>query len=914
MNRAFVDRIDEQSRLSSALKYDGNENPVLVFTGIGGMGKTALRIAFENQVLKPNKVPYATVDYDSDPNLKPIESTLRALRRQLGRQGVRTPVFDYLYARYFELSMGVKISSENCPPELESVVSVLEAIPAVGSVVQVIHGLGKLGLNIKERLQHKEWLYRLRELEPREVLNLLPEAMAGDLEEAVSTQTPKILKSSGSRIVLFLDAYERLAESQLDDTLHRKLLCLTPHLLRVILTRDPLPWDRKFPKDWRGGIRHFPSLEDLSSEDTKVLLQERSVDDPALQDHLYRLTSGYPFHLELCADICEEIAEASSRKPEIEDFQGTAQAKDLTEDLVNRLLRQLKDDERDLMGLACYPRWISEEVLEELSSVPESVSRIYGKFMRLSMFSPHPEIPEASILRKEVRDCLLSQHRHKRWFKQRHGKLSEFHKECWEETQSFHHLQEALYHWFYKDPEQAMKLFEENFWELLERCRFAEAGGLLEAVPQETLDERATRKVDYARARLLTGQSSAQQSLIAANNIYETLISTEADEDSLGQYLFSFGASQCFQGEYEKALEYGQKALAIRLNLNGEEHPDVADSYHNIGDAYNEQGEYAKALEHFEKALAIRMKVYGEEHPDVAASFNDMCIISRELGQYGKALEYGHKGLVIRQKIYGEEDPIVAISSANIGNVHYYQRDYAEALDCYQQSLAIMSRVYGEEHPRIAILHNNIGSVYQIQGEKAKALEHSQKALAIDLNVYGEEHPHVADSYHNIGTNYYRQGEYGKALEYFQKSVAIRLNISGQEHPRIANSYHNIGLIHREQGEYAKALEYFQKSLAICLKIYGEEHPELASSYYEIAFTLYALDKAEEAFETLQQSVKRYCMFRFWDDAMEVLDTLAQWLEEQGKDSEAQEVRAEISKIRKEQDLHALPEESDEEE
>ena len=913
MKRTFVDRIDERNHLNRALKYDGKDNPVLVFTGIGGMGKTALRVDFEEQVLKPNKVPYAIVDYDIDPNLKPIESTLRAMRRQLGRQGVRTPVFDFMFARYFELSMGVKISSSNCPPELDNVVSILEGIPAIGSVAQVIHGLSQLGLSIKDRLKHKEWLYRLRELEPREVLNLLPEALAGDLEEAVSTRAPKILKSSDSRIVLFLDAYERLAESELDDTLHRKLLSMTPHLLRVVLTRDPLPWDQKYPQEWRDRIVHFPSLEDLSSEDTKTLLQEQSVDDPDLQDHLFRLTEGYPFHLELCADICRQITETTDRKPKVEDFQESAQAGDLTEELVNRLLRQLKDDERDLLGLACYPRWISEEVLEELSSVPESVSRIYRKFMKLSMFSSHPEIPEASILRKEVRDCLLSTQRHKRWFKRRHGTLSEFHEECWEETGSFHHLQESLYHGFHVDPEQAMKLFEENFWKFLKRCRFAEAESLLEAVPQETLDERAERKVDYARARLLTGQSSSQQSLMAANNIYETLIAAETEEESLGEYLFSFGESQCYQGKYAKALEYGQKALAIRLNLHGEQHPDVADSYRNIADALDDQGEYTKAMENFEKALAIRLKVYGEEHPDVAASFNDMCIINRQLGQYGKALEYGRKSLFTRQKIFGEDDPIVAISSVNIGSVHYYKHEYAEALDCYEQSLAIMVRVYGEEHPKVAILHNNIGSVFQMQSEHEKALEHAWKALAIDLNVYGEEHPYVADSYHNIGATYYRQDEHGKALEYYQKSLAIRLDISGGEHPRVANLYHNIGIVHRIQGEYTSALDYFQKSLAICLKIYGEEHPELASSYYEIAYTLYALNEAEEAFEMLQKSIKRYCRYNFWEDAVEVLDELAQWLEEQGKSNEAQEVREEVRNIRKEQALHAPLGEVDEE-
>ncbi len=113
------------------------------------------------------------------------------------------------------------------------------------------------------------------------------------------------------------------------------------------------------------------------------------------------------------------------------------------------------------------------------------------------------------------------------------------------------------------------------------------------------------------------------------------------------------------------------------------------------------------------------------------------------------------------------------------------------------------------------------------------------------------------------------------------------------------------------QGEYAKALEYGQKALTIRQNVYGEEHPELASSYYEIAFSLYALNEAEEAFETLKQSIERYCKFHFWEDAVEGLDKLAQWLEEQGKNSEAQEVRTETSRVRREQDLLALPEESD---
>ena len=46
------------------------------------------------------------------------------------------------------------------------------------------------------------------------------------------------------------------------------------------------------------------------------------------------------------------------------------------------------------------------------------------------------------------------------------------------------------------------------------------------------------------------------------------------------------------KGDYDKALEYYNKSLAIRLNALGEKHPDVADSYNNIGMVYHAKGDY----------------------------------------------------------------------------------------------------------------------------------------------------------------------------------------------------------------------------------------------------------------------------------------------------------------------------------
>jgi len=51
-----------------------------------------------------------------------------------------------------------------------------------------------------------------------------------------------------------------------------------------------------------------------------------------------------------------------------------------------------------------------------------------------------------------------------------------------------------------------------------------------------------------------------------------------------------------------RALLQHQKALDIRTRVNGSEHPDVATSYNNIGNAYMKKGDLENALLQYQKA------------------------------------------------------------------------------------------------------------------------------------------------------------------------------------------------------------------------------------------------------------------------------------------------------------------------
>jgi tetratricopeptide (TPR) repeat protein len=139
---------------------------------------------------------------------------------------------------------------------------------------------------------------------------------------------------------------------------------------------------------------------------------------------------------------------------------------------------------------------------------------------------------------------------------------------------------------------------------------------------------------------------------------YATAVAIHAlTNDDRGFAYNTLGLAYYNKGEYDKALEYYEKDLAISIKTLGAEHPAVATSYNNIGGAYNAKGEYDKAIVYYEKALAIQLKKLGAEHPDVATSYGNIAKAYYNKGDKEKAMAYLLKAKAIYLKKLGAEHP-----------------------------------------------------------------------------------------------------------------------------------------------------------------------------------------------------------------------------------------------------------------
>jgi hypothetical protein len=82
----------------------------------------------------------------------------------------------------------------------------------------------------------------------------------------------------------------------------------------------------------------------------------------------------------------------------------------------------------------------------------------------------------------------------------------------------------------------------------------------------------------------------------------------------------NLAVTMAFQGKYEAAERENRKALELRKETQGPEHPDTTTSMANLAATIWNQGCKEEAEELDSQFIEIRKRVFGPEHADIPAS------------------------------------------------------------------------------------------------------------------------------------------------------------------------------------------------------------------------------------------------------------------------------------------------------
>ena len=292
-------------------------------------------------------------------------------------------------------------------------------------------------------------------------------------------------------------------------------------------------------------------------------------------------------------------------------------------------------------------------------------------------------------------------------------------------------------------------------------------------------------------------------------------------------------------GEFEKALQYGNAAIALGKKIIIQNTTIdvilvtknyVADSHNNIGIIYWNQGNYDKALESHFASIKIREEVLEKakqiknnllvnySKKGLAASYNNIGLVFETQNKYEKAIENYSLSLKIQDEI--EDRQGIANTYNNIGVIYYNQLNYDKALENY----AIAKKYYTEINDKqgLSSILSNEGVVYKNQGKYDLAL--AKYFTSLKLREEKGDKIGVANSYGNIGNLYLTQNNLTEA----KKHLLISLNLSKEIGSKndIMRMYEALAMCDSLSGNWKGSLAFYKLYKQFNDSIFNEESLE----------------------------------------------------------------------------------------
>lgn len=268
-----------------------------------------------------------------------------------------------------------------------------------------------------------------------------------------------------------------------------------------------------------------------------------------------------------------------------------------------------------------------------------------------------------------------------------------------------------------------------------------------------------------------------------------------------------------------------EQALPTIEKHFGKNSPKIGDLLRNMARVNTDLGNFKEANDFFKKSLTIAENHYGKEHPHLARIVHNYANNFLELGQYELALELYERALKIKSKYYGPDHPTLAITLNAMGRIYIELSDAKKAYAYLEKALAIKERHFEKTHRQMALVYHNLGNAYRMLHELKKSEKFLKSALTTNERIYGKTDPKTAVVLCDLGRVYIDLGNLNQAKTLLMDSLSSLESFYGKEHLKVANNLYYLSQAHFGLKEMNAAYKMSKRSYDIFQQNYGEAHP-----------------------------------------------------------------------------------------
>jgi serine/threonine protein kinase/Flp pilus assembly protein TadD len=343
--------------------------------------------------------------------------------------------------------------------------------------------------------------------------------------------------------------------------------------------------------------------------------------------------------------------------------------------------------------------------------------------------------------------------------------------------------------------------------------------------------------------------------------------------------------------ELKAAEPHLERALQLRREFSGAEHPDTLESVWRLAWLRGNQGRDTEALGLLEENLPISRRILGDEHIATLRLANALGILYICLGRYDDAERLYIENIPIALRVLGKKNDWSLFMVGNLGQTYEAQGRYDKAERQYLDLLRLREGFWGDEIMWTLSYKGMLARLYgkQKQYDKAKRLyldilpiqrrelgdehritlrtanwlaqEHThlgnydeaEKLFDEAMNSYekarGREHRETLCCMNGLAELYMAQGRFDKAESLLTEAIEISRRALGDDHPLMLTTVNNLAIVNKEQAKYKDAEDLLIKAIEGRVQKLGKQHPDTIESMKNIIELYEAWNKPEKAEE-----------------------------------------------------------------
>lgn len=311
-----------------------------------------------------------------------------------------------------------------------------------------------------------------------------------------------------------------------------------------------------------------------------------------------------------------------------------------------------------------------------------------------------------------------------------------------------------------------------------------------------------------------------------------------------------FGLIHQTRGQYDRARQALDEALAEQRRQHGPDHPESLETLQALGELASLLDDNDRARVLLEESLERHRRVYGEQHQRTARVMHALApiVMTHDPAEAGRLLT---RALEIRRNTLARTDPVLAQSLGSLAGYYWRRNEHERARSTYQEALAVWPTMQDRRHPNAISILSDYAALLSELNEHIEAEKLQREAIETGRQVIGAETLTVANLLNNLGVTVSFLGRHGEAEGLYRESYQIHQTLFGERHWRTSNVARNIGRSFALRGRYEEAVTWMDQAIAALSAVDPADLPDGRTGLYGMraqrALMLFRLNHRQDA-------------------------------------------------------------------